>query len=99
MTSSSSEAGARRVVARAGDPFTFQVDGEDVLAFPGETIAAAMLVAGVDRFRTDASGRARAPFCHMGTCFECVVDVDGERQRACLAPAMPGAEVRRSDER
>lgn len=92
-------AGPRRVVARAGEPFTFDVDGEDVLAFPGESIAAAMLASGIDRFRTDASGQPRAPFCHMGMCFECVVVVDGERLRSCLAPATPDAEVRRTDER
>lgn len=87
------------MLPRAGAPFTVRVDGRPVEAFPGETVATAMLAAGIDEFRTDLSGRPRAPFCHMGTCFECVVEVDGERLRSCLVPAAPEQDVRRIDER
>ncbi len=91
--------GPRRATPRAGTPFTIKVDGVEVPAFPGESLAAAMITAGIDAFRTDADGRPRAPFCHMGTCFECVVEVDGGRVRACLTAAMPDQDVRCTDDR
>jgi hypothetical protein len=46
--------------------------------------------------RTSISGSARAPFCMMGVCFECLADVsDLGTVRACLQPVYAGAEVRR----
>ena len=36
------------------------------------------------------SGEPRAPFCHMGVCFECLVSIDGQhKQRACLRQITP----------
>lgn len=91
--------GPARVPGPRGEPFTLTVDGAAVTAHPGETVAAALLAAGVEEFRTGRDGAPRAPFCHMGTCFECVVEVDGRPVRACLTPAAPGADVRSTDDR
>jgi predicted molibdopterin-dependent oxidoreductase YjgC len=36
------------------------------------------------------SGGPRAPLCHMGVCFECLVSIDGRHeQRSCLRQVMP----------
>ncbi len=61
----------------------------------GETIAAALLGAGIVSWRTTRSGgRPRGVFCGIGMCFDCLVVVDGEGgQRACLRLAEPGAVV------
>ena len=52
----------------------------------GRSVAAALLAAGVQRFRaTPVSGAPRAPYCMMGACFECLVEIDGMPSRqSCL---------------
>ncbi len=76
-------------------PFSFRFDGREVTAHPGETIAAALLAEGTRQLRTTRLGaRPRRLFCAIGTCFDCLVRVDGGRPvRACLTPATPDAEV------
>ncbi len=75
-------------------PFTIRIDGEPVIAHPGETIATAMLTRSA-RFRDDGRGQPRGLFCNMGTCSECMVTLlpEGRRLRACLVPAQPGMEI------
>lgn len=86
-------------VTRA-EAFTFTLDGRDVEAFPGETVAAALLAAGIRTLRvTEKGGRPRGMFCGMGVCFDCLVTVDGRPHlRACLTRADPGMSVRTQDE-
>ena len=75
-----------------GEPFRFTVDGDPVDAFPGETIATALLA--VDRRvarRTAHRGAPRGVFCAIGVCHDCRMIVDGEANvRTCLVPARPG---------
>ena len=69
-------------------------DGEQMVAIPGETIAAALSAAGHLRFRDTASGAPRGLWCGMGACFDCLVTVDGRAsQRACLAKVAGGMQV------
>jgi predicted molibdopterin-dependent oxidoreductase YjgC len=70
------------------------VDGARVEAFEGESVAAALLAAGTRVFRRTAGGAPRAPFCNMGVCFDCVVEVDGQRLRACVTAVRAGMRVR-----
>ena len=72
-------------------------EGEEILAAPGDTLAAALLAAGVDVFRaTPVSGAPRAPYCMMGACFECLVQVDGRPAvQACMTEVRDGMDVRR----
>lgn len=75
-----------------GVPFRFTVDGESVDAYPGETIATALLAANrrVAR-RTAHRGAPRGVFCAIGICHDCRMVVDGEANvRTCLVPARPG---------
>ncbi len=74
-----------------------RVDGEPVPAFAGESLAVALLRAGIPHFRKSCTGQDRAPLCGMGTCYECRVRVDGSWVRACLEPAREGLEVRTHD--
>jgi len=55
------------------------------------SVAAALLYLGDLAIRRHpVSGEQRAPFCHMGVCFECLVSIDGQHnQRACLHQVMP----------
>ncbi len=65
----------------------------------GITLAAALAHTGTGRengTRRSVSGEWRAPFCGMGTCFECRVTVDGvAHQRSCQIIVREGMEVRR----
>lgn len=80
--------------AGRGQPFALLFDGEAVTAFPGETIAAALLAAGKVRLRVSRSGSPRGLYCGMGLCYECLVTVDGRaNQRACMTEARPGMVV------
>ncbi len=75
-------------------PVAITVDGVRVDAYPGESLATALLAAGVRAFRRTRSGAPRGPLCNMGVCFECVVDVDGELgARACATPVREGMHV------
>lgn len=58
----------------------------------GESLAAALLAAGISCIRvTRISGASRGPFCMMGTCFDCLVTVEGEGSRqACMVPVVAG---------
>jgi len=78
-----------------GATLTIKVDGRDIRARIGDTVAAAMLAAGIDRCRTTpVSGAPRAPYCLMGVCFDCLVTIDGVGSRqACLAPVRDGMTV------
>jgi predicted molibdopterin-dependent oxidoreductase YjgC len=83
---------------RLGEPggtITIEIDGKAVRARSGDTVAAAMLAAGIDHCRTTpVSGEPRAPYCLMGVCFECLVTVDGVGSRqGCLVPVRDGMRV------
>lgn len=70
------------------------VDGRMLRVAAGATLAAALLDAGVWRFRSSVRGEPRAPICGMGICFECRVTVNGEaHQRACLIACTEGMVV------
>jgi predicted molibdopterin-dependent oxidoreductase YjgC len=85
----------RRLPDRQGDPITFTFDGRPLTAAKGDSLAAALLAAGITRFRTaPVSGAERGPYCMMGVCFECLVVVDGRSNRqACLIPVEEGMRV------
>ena len=80
-----------------GQPFQIQVDGNTVMAYPGETIAAVLLAQGWQMCRhTLISGEPRGPFCGMGLCFDCRVILNGTQNvRACITYAHPGDKVER----
>jgi hypothetical protein len=89
-----------------GERCIFLFDGAQVQAYQGETIAAALIAESKRRFRIDSLQQGRGPYCNMGTCFECVVqvrarvDVTAGNQcewrltRACLTRVSDGLEVR-----
>jgi hypothetical protein len=71
------------------------VDGAPLLAFHGETLAAAMLAAGRRVFRyAPRTGRPRGLFCGMGVCYDCLMVVDGRPNvRACMTPVADGMQA------
>lgn len=79
------------------DIVRFDFEGRTIAARPGDTVAAALLAAGEIALRVTAvSGSPRAPYCMMGVCFECLMEIDGAGNRqACLTPVIEGMQVRR----
>ena len=59
-------------------PVRIVFEGEEITAAAGQSLAAALLAAGVRHFRTTpVGGVPRGPYCMMGVCFDCLVVVDG----------------------
>jgi predicted molibdopterin-dependent oxidoreductase YjgC len=89
----------RRLQDPPGRPLTFTYQGEEVDAVEGDTVAAALMAAGEVTVRTAPSdGSPRAPYCLMGVCFECLVEIDGvTNQQSCLVPVRPGMIVARQE--
>jgi predicted molibdopterin-dependent oxidoreductase YjgC len=75
---------------------TIRVEGRAVAARQGQTVATALLGAGVVPFRrTPVSGAPRAPMCLMGVCFDCLVDIDDlQNVQPCLVEVRDGMQVR-----
>ena len=86
----------RRIEGSVGRPqaVEFRVDGRPLTAFAGESVAAALLAAGMSTLRTSPrAGTPRSVFCLMGVCQECVVRVDGRPVTACMEPVRDGMRV------
>jgi predicted molibdopterin-dependent oxidoreductase YjgC len=78
-----------------GQAVAIAVDGEDVVAYEGESIAAALLASGhrVTRW-TARLEEPRGYFCGMGVCQDCLVTVDdAPNVRACMTPVCDGMRV------
>lgn len=67
----------------------------------GISVAAALLGSGEMRLRASpVSGAPRAPYCMMGVCFECLVEIDGVPNRqSCLIPVKDGMAIRSQEGR
>jgi predicted molibdopterin-dependent oxidoreductase YjgC len=85
----------RRAPDRNRDQVTFTFDGVPITASTGDSVAAALLAAGVRVCRTTpVSGAPRGPYCMMGVCFECLIRIDGVGNRqGCLVPVREGMKV------
>lgn len=77
----------------------FFFEGQTIPFHAGDSIAGALLAAGVSTFRTTpAKGSERAPYCLMGVCFDCLMRIDGvDNQRACMTMASQGLKIERQD--
>jgi predicted molibdopterin-dependent oxidoreductase YjgC len=89
----------RRLHDPAAPTVAITFEGETLDVDPSDTVAAALLVADAGHTRTTpVSGAKRAPFCMMGACFECLVEIDGlPNQQACMTQVRAGMAVRRQD--
>ena len=81
--------------AERGRALDIVVDGNQVAAYEGESLAAALLASGRRFTRwTARAGEARGYFCGMGVCQDCLLTVDGlPNVRACITPVREGLRV------
>lgn len=65
---------------------TIQLNGRDVTAYEGESLATVLIAAGVVR-----------TYCNMGVCFDCLVEIEDQgrtaRVRACLTAVRAGLRI------
>jgi predicted molibdopterin-dependent oxidoreductase YjgC len=80
----------------SGDAVNFSFEGRSLVGRAGDTLAGALLAAGVLVTRmTPVKGSPRAPYCMMGACYDCLVEVDGRpNQQACMLVLSEGMDVR-----
>ena len=71
-----------------GEKIRFYLDGKEMYGYEGDTIAAALMAAGVTTHRhTRKKGTPRGIFCAIGRCTDCVMVVDGQiNVRTCITP-------------
>ena len=75
---------------------TFYCEGRPVRAFPGDTVASALLAQGRTIFsRSFKYHRPRGLLCCSGDCPNCLMEIDGKpNQRACRVPVHEGLSAR-----
>ena len=89
------QAGGLLSPVQRGRPVKINVDGKPTEAYEGETVAAALVAAGIKTFHLSLKTRSpRSMYCGMGACMECLVTVDGRQTvRACMTQVMEGMQV------
>jgi predicted molibdopterin-dependent oxidoreductase YjgC len=85
----------KRLAEPSGAAVRLTVDGHEVTAREGDSVAAALLAAGIVASRsTPVSGAPRAPYCMIGACFDCLVTIDGVgSRRACMERVAEGMAI------
>lgn len=88
-----------RAGASAASTVSITFNGDPLQVPAASSVAAGLLAAGVKRFRNSpVSGDGRAPYCMMGVCFECLLEIDGVPNRqGCLVPLEAGMRIRTQD--
>jgi hypothetical protein len=86
-----------RLLDAAGAQIVIELDGVQETVPAGVSVAAALLYLDKIPLRHSAVNAApRAPFCMMGICFECLIEVDSVvNQRACQLQVQVGMRLRR----
>jgi len=78
---------------------TITVDGKETKAYEGESIAAALMAAGIKVHRTTPKYREpRGIFCNKGRCTDCIMKVNGlPNVRTCITTVREGMIVESLD--
>jgi len=80
------------------ETLSLRVNGREVRAARGTTVAAMLYESGVTQFRRSVTGEPRSALCGMGICFECRVTIDGRaHQRSCQILCATGMDVKTDD--
>ena len=78
-------------------PVVVTIDGKVVQCRAGDSVAAALLAAGLNECRDTAVKEGpRGPFCLMGICYDCLVMIDDQpNQQGCMIPVRSGMKIER----
>jgi len=80
---------------RRGEKLSFYFNGQEMEAYAGETIAAALHAAGIRELaKSPELHRPRGLFCAIGNCSSCLMVVDGQPNiRVCVTKVQSGMKV------
>ena len=71
-------------------------DGTEFKLPLGLNLATALMSAGISAIRyTPVSNSPRSPFCMMGACYDCLVEIEGSTQQACMTHVREGMIINR----
>lgn len=83
-----------RILDDDGPRVRVRFENHELRLREGANLAAELLAAGITPFRrTPVSGAPRNPFCMMGACFDCLVEIDGVTRQACMVEVSDGMTV------
>lgn len=82
---------------KAEKTVTIILDGRPETVPAEISVAAAVLGTGVKQIRVSPiTGEPRAPFCLMGVCYECLMEIDGKKdQQSCQVEVREGMTINR----
>lgn len=88
-----------RLLSPSPGRVAFTFDGRPMEAQEGQSIAGALMAAGIRSWRTTRmEGKPRGLFCGIGICYDCLVTVNGEAsRRACLTQVCDGDTVQHQE--
>ncbi len=87
-------------VEATGGEVEFRFGARTLRAPKGQSVLAALMQAGERICRVTEAGAGRGMFCGMGTCQDCIVEIDGAgSQRACMTLLRDGMIVNPSEAR
>jgi len=85
-----------RFQARPKGDIKLSIDGKTIYAHKGDTVAAALLAHSGDASRETVKGSPRTPFCMMGVCFDCLLEIDGSpNEQSCMIQVREGMIIKR----
>ncbi|MDH3763878.1 MAG: (2Fe-2S)-binding protein [Gammaproteobacteria bacterium] len=68
----------RRIEQAGSDSVSLRIEGREFQVPAGISVAAAVLLCGFAKVRnTPVTDSPRLPYCMMGTCFDCLMCIDG----------------------
>ncbi len=76
---------------------TICFEGQTIEVRANDSVAAALIASGITTTRASAvSHSPRGPYCMMGVCFECLVNINGmPNQQACMVTVSEGMQIKR----
>jgi len=85
-----------RFQTRPKGDISLNIDGETVYAHQGDSVAAVLLEHSGEASRETINGSPRTPFCMMGICFDCLVEINGSpNEQSCMIDVREGMIVKR----
>jgi len=87
----------RSINSNQGELITIYFENKALNVPKDYNVATALLWAGVSDFRkTTLNNESRGPYCVMGLCFDCLININGlDNQQSCTIQVSDGMKIKR----